>query len=81
MVCFSYDADNDEDTPPVTIELHVLAPRSQQAHVHVAKHGSRAATYHLNDPAPVLNEISFLSPGAVPQFADQSPQLVVPLRR
>lgn len=82
MVCFSYDADNDEDTPPITIEIHVVAPDSgQQAQKHVAGQGSRSATYHLSDVKPVMDLMASADMGAAPQFAAKSPQLVVPLRR
>lgn len=32
MVSFSYDVDNDNDTPPVTIEFNLVTPR--RTHVH-----------------------------------------------
>ena len=80
MVCFSYDADNDEDTPPVTIELHVVAPESGQAQKQAVGQGSRT-TYHLSDARPVLNLVAGLERGSASQSAENSPQLVVPLRR
>jgi hypothetical protein len=82
MVCFSYDADNDEDTPPVTIELHVVAPeRGHSAQARAVSHSSRSATYHLSDNTPVLDPLAWLERRSAARLSENSPQLVVPLRR
>jgi hypothetical protein len=33
LVCVSYDADNDEDTPPVTVEMNLIAPVKKNTHL------------------------------------------------
>ena len=78
LVSFSYDADDDDDTPPVTVELSIGAPVKKATHLvkqqsasHIASVGGQIA------PADLLASAEFF-----PALQDNSsPQLVIPLRR
>lgn len=81
MVCFSYDADGDESTPPVTVEFNGVVPSKKG--VQVSSPRSSAVAHHVRDAQTASPELlasaTFLS---VPTTLDKgSPQLVVPLRR
>ena len=80
MVCFSYDADGDESTPPVTIEFNGVVPSKKS--IQIPKPHSTAAAHHVRDEQPVSLELvasnDFLS---TPLRDKESPQLQVPLRR
>jgi hypothetical protein len=80
MVCFSYDADGDESTPPVTVEFNGVVPSKKG--IQVSSLRLNAVAHHVRDaqtPSPeLLASVNFLS---VPAFDKGSPQLVVPLRR
>ena len=80
MVCFSYDADGDESTPPVTVEFNGIVP-SKKA-VQVSSLRSSAVAHHVRDaqtPSPdLLASVNFSS---APTLDKGSPQLLVPLRR
>ena len=82
MVCFSYDADNDESTPPVTVEFNGVVPSKKGMQISrprasVAAHHIRGAELPSVDfAAPVV-----LSMVSAPALVQASPQLVVPLRR
>jgi hypothetical protein len=79
MVCFSYDADGDESTPPVTVEFNGVVPSKKG--VQVSSPRSSAVAHHLRDTQPLshdsLASVNLLS---VPALDKGSPQLVVPLR-
>jgi hypothetical protein len=80
MVCFSYDADGDESTPPVTVEFNGVVPSKKG--IQVSSPRSSTVAQHVRDTqmpsADLLASANILS---VPALAKGSPQLVVPLRR
>ena len=82
MVCFSYDADGDESTPPVTVEFNGVVPSKKS--VQVSSLRSSAVAQHVRDTQPAATELlasaNFLSVPAM-DMDKGSPQLVVPLRR
>ncbi|MCU1254058.1 MAG: hypothetical protein JWM83_357 [Candidatus Angelobacter sp.] len=79
MVCFSYDADGDESTPPVTIEFNGVVPSKKS--IQIPKPHSTAAARHARDEQPATLDVvasnDFL---AAPLRDKASPQLPVPLR-
>ena len=78
LVCMSYDADDDEDTPPISIELSIVAPCKKA--IQVSKPSSHARTSRLRDEKPVTAQATpaiFASPTLLDQT---SPRLQVPLR-
>jgi hypothetical protein len=84
MVCFSYDADGDDSTPPVTVEFNGVVPSKKG--IQVSSPSSSTVAHHVRDtqqPALELlasaNILSALSSSAA--LDKGSPQLVVPLRR
>ena len=82
MVCFSYDADNDESTPPVTVEFNGVVPSKKSIQISrprssVVAHHTRGAQTLAVDFAP----LAVLSLVSTPALVQASPQLVVPLRR
>lgn len=82
MVCFSYDADGDESTPPVTVEFNGVVPSKKS--IQVSSLRSSAVAQHVRDTQPVSTEllasVNYLSVPAM-DMDKGSPQLVVPLRR
>ena len=83
MVCFSYDADGDESTPPVTVEFNGVVPSKKG--IQVSSPRSSAVAHHARDAQPLellasANILSVRSSSA-PALDKGSPQLVVPLRR
>jgi hypothetical protein len=80
MVCFSYDADGDDSTPPVTVEFNGIVP-SKKA-IQISELQSIADTNHVRDvhSASPSTQIAMLFPSA--QATDiTSSQFVPPLRR
>jgi hypothetical protein len=81
MVCFSYDADGDDSTPPVTVEFNGLVPSKKG--IQVSSRRSSAVAHHGRDAQPatldLLASVNTLS--GAPALDKGSPQLVVPLRR
>lgn len=82
MVCFSYDADGDDSTPPVTVEFNGVVPSKKG--IQVSSPRSIAVAQHVQGAQPaspeLLASVSFLSRPAT-DMDKGSPQLVVPLRR
>src|SRR5260221_12433701 len=80
MVCFSYDADGDESTPPVTVEFNGVVPSKKG--IQISRPRSSAVAHHIRETQPPsfdsLASARFLSVLALDQG---SPQLLVPLRR
>lgn len=79
MVCFSYDADGDASTPPVTVELSIVPSKKA---IQISAPQSIADTHHVRDvqPASPDSQIAMVFPSA--QATDiTSPQFVLPLRR
>ncbi|HEY2232832.1 MAG TPA: hypothetical protein VGK01_05085 [Candidatus Angelobacter sp.] len=80
MVCFSYDADGDESTPPVTIEFNGVVPSKKS--IQIPKPHSTAATHQVRDEQPASLELLASNNFASAPLRDkESPQLLVPLRR
>lgn len=80
MVCFSYDADGDASTPPVTVEFSGIVP-SKKA-IQISAPQSITGTHHVRNvqPASPDSQIALVFPSV--QVADiTSPQFVLPLRR
>jgi len=80
MVCFSYDADDDESTPPVTVEFNGVVPSKKG--IQISRPRSGLAVHHILETQPAsfdyLVSVNFLS---APALDKGSPQLLVPLRR
>jgi hypothetical protein len=84
MVCFSYDADGDESTPPVTVEFNGVVPSKKG--IQVSSPRSSTVAQHVGDTQPLTLDLlaSVTTPGRfspAPALDKGSPQLVVPLRR
>ena len=80
MVCFSYDADGDESTPPVTVEFNGVVPSKKG--IQVSSPSSSAVAYHVREAQPpTLELVASVNSYSVPTLDKGSPQLVVPLRR
>lgn len=78
LVCVSYDTDNDEDTPPITVELSIVAPSKKD--VQVAAPQARTQSFRLRDEKPLVHEVASATL-ATPALLDQkTPELQVPLR-
>ena len=82
MVCFSYDADGDDSTPPVTVEFNGVVPSKKG--IQVSSPRSSAVAQHVGNVQPASTEllasVNYLSIPTMDMDKD-SPQLVVPLRR
>ena len=82
MVCFSYDADNDESTPPVTVEFNGVVPSKKS--VQISRPRSSVVAHHIRGTEPLAVDFAavvVLSTASAPALVQASPQLVVPLRR
>jgi hypothetical protein len=78
LVCVSYDTDDDEDTPPITVELNLLTP--SRKNLHVPQLQSARFSPHRDDK-PLTELHAGVQFEAIPLLSKSSPQLVVPLRR
>jgi hypothetical protein len=80
MVCFSYDADGDESTPPVTVEFNGVVPSKKG--IQVSSPRSNTVAHHVRDAQPATVElVASVNSLSLPTLDKGSPQLVVPLRR
>ena len=80
MVCFSYDADGDESTPPVTIEFNGIVPSKKSIQI-PKPHSTAAAAHHVRDAQPAsLDLVVSMDFPSAPLLDKGSPQLLVPLR-
>jgi len=82
MVCFSYDADNDESTPPVTVEFSGIVPSKKG--IQISQPRSSVIAHHVRDTEPPSVDFAasvVLSTASAPVLITASPQLLVPLRR
>jgi hypothetical protein len=79
FVSISYDNDDDEDTPPVTVELSLAAPVRKD--VQLPKSHPSSAVFHLQDAQPAKGLVAALNFESAPQPNAGPPQLAVPLRR
>lgn len=80
LICVSYDADNDDETPPITVELNLVAPCKKS--LHIARNQNQAGIHDQKAQEPeqqpeVMASVAFES---LPLLDKASPQLVVPLR-
>jgi hypothetical protein len=81
MVCFSYDADGDESTPPVTIEFNGVVPSKKSLQI-PKPHSMTTAVHHFRDAQPAsLDLVVSIDFSSAPLLDKASPQLLVPLRR
>ena len=81
MVCFSYDADNDESTPPVTVEFNGVVPSKKGIQISRPRSSVVADRIRGAEPSSIDFAASVLSLVSAPALVQASPQLVVPLRR
>jgi hypothetical protein len=82
MVCFSYDADNDESTPPVTVEFSGIVPSRKS--IQISGLRSSVIAHHIRGtvmPSVGFAASAILSMVSAPALMKASPQLLVPLRR
>jgi hypothetical protein len=78
LVCLSFDADDNEDTPPVNVELNIVAP-CKKAIQAPKLHSVATASLHSSELPVAPKPASSIF--AAPILLDQeSPQLQVPLR-
>lgn len=82
MVCFSYDADNDASTPPVTVEFNGVVPSKKGIQLSGTRRSVVAHHVRGTEPpaADLVAQVVFLT-ASVPALIQASPQLLVPLRR
>ena len=78
LVCVSYDTDDDEDTPPITVEMNLLTP--SRKNLHIPKLQNARFLRHREDQ-PQTELLADLQFDATNLLDKGSPQLVVPLRR
>jgi hypothetical protein len=82
MVCFSYDADNDESTPPVTVEFNGVVPSKKG--IQISRPRSNVVAHHIRGTEPPSVDFAVavvFSTVSAPALVKASPQLLVPLRR
>jgi len=82
MVCFSYDADNDESTPPVTVEFSGIVPSKKG--IQISGPRRSVVAHHIRGTEPPAADFAaavVLSTASVAALIQASPQLLVPLRR
>ena len=82
MVCFSYDADNDASTPPVTVEFNGVVPSKKG--VQISGPRRNVVAHHIRGTEPPAADFLaqvVLSAASIPALIQASPQLLVPLRR
>lgn len=78
LVCISFDTDNDEDTPPITIELNLVAPKRNN---HLPNKRAKAEVIGQKDlEAASPNLVAAVYVDALPPVSAGSPQEVIPLR-
>lgn len=78
LVSVSYDADDDDDTPPVTVELNLVAPCKKS--IQGPRQQAHARAFRLCDEKPQAELLASVQFEAAPLLKNGSPQLVVPLR-
>ena len=79
MMCFSYDADDDESTPPVTVEFNGVVPSKKGIQVSTPR--SSAAVHYIRDTQPpTIDFLVAVNFSSAPTLDKGSPQLLVPLR-
>jgi|SRR5579864_5336346 len=79
LVCVSYDTDNDEDTPPITVEMNLVTPRKN---THLPNKNVQAETIRQKDlPAASATLVAELSIRSLPNLNTSLTQQDLPLRR
>ncbi|HET9838681.1 MAG TPA: hypothetical protein VFR84_10630 [Candidatus Angelobacter sp.] len=78
LVSFSYDADDDDETPPVTVELSIGAPVKKAAHL--VRQQSSAEAAPPKDHLPAAEQMASAAVLPSLRLHPNSPQLVIPLR-
>jgi hypothetical protein len=78
LVSFSYDADDDDDTPPVDVELNIVTSTKRPAHL-VKQHSSTCVA-HVECEKPPLDQKTSAGFEPASLLDKSSPQLVIPLR-
>jgi hypothetical protein len=80
MVCFSYDADGDDSTPPVTVEFNGIVPSKKSTQI--SRPRLSATVHHIRDvQTPSFNFVASVDFSSAELRDKGSSQLVVPLRR
>jgi len=79
LVCISYDADDDEDTPPVSVELNIVAPSKRS--IQLPKLQTHARSPRLHSAQPATGLLASAGFEQAPQLQEGPPQMVIPLRR
>ena len=79
MVIVSVDNDNDDDTPPITVELNLVAPSRKSMHLPATQAKQVTATGH-RETFSKATLASHHHPTVALEHDLGSPQLVVPLR-
>ena len=77
LVCISYDADDDEDTPPVSVELNLVTPCKKS--IQLPKPHLSARSFRLSDK-PSTELVAMPQSEAAPLINAGPPELLVPLR-
>lgn len=80
LFTLSVDTDDDDDTPPITVELNFIAPARKSAHVHQTEpvRHLKVSDARLGSPKAGLSTIRHISLSHLPK--PDSPQFVIPLR-
>jgi hypothetical protein len=79
LVCISFDTDNDEDTPPITVELSLVAPKRSH---HLPNKRAQAEVVRQKDLEAVSPSlVATVYVDSMPAVKAGSPQDVIPLRR
>jgi len=80
LVCISFDTDNDEDTPPITIELSLVAPKRSHSLPNKRLRAEEVVRQKdLEAVSPSLMAAVYVD--SMPTVNAGSPQDVIPLRR
>lgn len=78
LVSFSYDADDDDDTPPVNVELSIVTSPERPAHL--VKHHLSMRVPHVPCERPSSDHTGSAQFDSSSLLDKTSPQLVIPLR-
>jgi len=79
LVCISFDTDNDEDTPPITIELSLVAPKRSHSLPNKRLRAEVVRQKDLEAVSPSLMAAVYVD--SMPVVNAGSPQEVIPIRR
>lgn len=78
LLTVSVDNDDDDDTPPITVEMNLVAPSKKAVHMPVAETSRQFTATGSREPFAKAALSSQHHPTI--ELAMGSPQLVVPLR-